>query len=174
METHSKSIIDESKERLDGLKTKLDDIVKMVKSDSEAFHVELRSMTDEWDTLNSLKPDTSVGTPIRALLFVVFAFFVLLHPGVSLSGNHVVLEELFKMERIVKVINEYIDKGFTQTLFLAQIVLVVAVIWLGVSLWIVVSNAAKYSRRVNNLESKISPYWKMVPGTKPETQHERS
>ena len=99
METHSKSIVDESKERLDGLKTKLDDIVQTVKSDSDAFHVELRSMTDEWDTLNSVKPNTSVGTPIRALLFVVFAFFVLLHPGVSLSGNNVILGDFLKMEK---------------------------------------------------------------------------
>lgn len=99
MEAHSKSIVHESKERLNCLKTKLDDIVEKVKSDSEGFGTKLRSMTDEWDNLNSVKPGTAVGTPIRALLFGVFAFFVLLHPGVSLSGDYVTLGDKLEAKK---------------------------------------------------------------------------
>ena len=160
MEAHSKSIVGESKERLNCLKTKLDDIVEKVKSDAEGFIQELRSMTDEWDNLNSVEPDTAVGTKVRALLFVVFAIFVLLHPGVSLSGGYVTLGD--KMMQVVDKITDLLD-AIPETLLIAQIVLVVAVFWLGGSLWRMVRSAEKYSRRVDDLEGKISPYWKMVP-----------
>ena len=63
---------------------------------------------------------------------------------------------------IVSVI-DFLYGSLAEKLLCVQGVLVVAVFWLGVSLWIMVRSAAKYSKRVADLEGKITPYWKMVP-----------